>query len=63
MEFIHGIQMLPYTPITEELLRAEWIEEEYPVVSAALNSPSLGEGWKGFIYMAHAVIDPRDGLE
>jgi endo-1,3(4)-beta-glucanase len=58
VEFIHGIQMLPYTPITEELLRAEWIEEEYPVVAAGLNNPSIGEGWKGFIYMAHAVIDP-----
>lgn len=58
LEFIHGIQMLPYTPITEELLRAEWIEEEYPVVSTVLGNPALGEGWKGFIYMAHAVIDP-----
>ena len=58
LEFIHGIQMLPFTPITEELLRAEWIEEEYPVVSSVLGSPALGEGWKGFIYMAHAVIDP-----
>ena len=59
IEFIHGIQMLPYTPITEELLRAEWVEEEYPVVAQALNNPSIGEGWKGFIYMAHAVIDPE----
>lgn len=59
LEFIHGIQMLPYTPITEELLRAEWIEEEYPVVSSVLSNPGLSEGWKGFIYMAHAVIDPN----
>ncbi len=58
LEFIHGIQMLPFTPITEELLRAEWIEEEYPVVSTVVNDPNIGEGWKGFIYMAHAVIDP-----
>ena len=58
LEFIHGIQMLPYTPISEELLRPEWIEEEYPVVSAALDDPFIGEGWKGFIYMAHAIIDP-----
>ncbi len=58
LEFIHGIQMLPFTPITEELLRAEWIEEEYPVIQPATLSPDIGEGWKGFIYMAHAVIDP-----
>ena len=59
LEFIHGIQMLPFTPITEELLRAEWIEEEYPVVSQVLNDPALSQGWKGFIIMAHAVIDPN----
>ena len=59
LEFIHGIQMLPFTPITEELLRAEWIVEEYPVVSTVLTDPGLSEGWKGFIYMAHAVIDPN----
>ena len=58
LEFIHGIQMLPYTPITEELLRPEWITEEYPVVAQALEDPFIGEGWKGFIHMAHAVIDP-----
>ena len=58
IEFIHGIQMLPFTPITEELLRAEWVEEEYPVIQPATVSPGIGEGWKGFIYMTHAVIDP-----
>ena len=55
VEFIHCIQMLPFTPITEELLPADWIMEEYPVVAEAL--PTAGEGWKGFIYMAHAIID------
>ena len=57
-EFIHCIQMLPFTPISEELLEPAWIEEEYPVLEPALNNPNIGEGWKGFVYMAHAVIDP-----
>ena len=60
-EFIHCIQMLPFTPITEELLEPGWIEEEYPVLVTALNNPNIGEGWKGFVYMAHAVIDPAAG--
>lgn len=59
LEFIHGIQMLPFTPITEELLRAEWIEEEYPILAPVAASPGISEGWKGFLYMAHAVIDPN----
>ncbi|MGB1075501.1 MAG: glycosyl hydrolase, partial [Flavobacteriales bacterium] len=58
IEYIHGIQMLPFTPITEELLRSSWVAEEYPVVSEALNSSSIEEDWKGFIYGAHAVIEP-----
>lgn len=56
-EFIHGIQMLPFTPITEQLLEPAWVEEEYPVVSTALSDGGLGQGWRGFIYMTHGVID------
>jgi endo-1,3(4)-beta-glucanase len=48
--------MLPFTPITEELLRRHWVEEEYPVVSKAL-SGKIEDGWKGFLYMEHAIID------
>ncbi len=57
VEFIHGIQMLPFTPISEELLRPDWIVEEYPVLATALDNPGLGEGWRGFIHMARGVID------
>lgn len=58
-EFIHCIQMIPYLPISEELLRKKWISEEYPVLEQAYNrtDPPLSEEWKGYIVMAHAVID------
>jgi len=61
VEFIHGIQMLPYTPYSEDLLNSDWITEEYPVVSQALTrvSPALTDDWKGFILMAHAIIAPQ----
>ena len=36
VEFIHCIQMLPFTPISEELLRQNWIQEEYPVNISSL---------------------------
>ena len=65
--------MLPFTPITEELLPRSWIEEEYPILAQVhLESPCpllpplqaytrpdppLSEGWKGYIIMAHAIID------
>ena len=38
--------MLPFTPITEELLRPEWVQEEYPVVAEAYNRGDLSEEWK-----------------
>ncbi|GMH35794.1 hypothetical protein BSKO_03662 [Bryopsis sp. KO-2023] len=55
-EFIFGIQFLPFTPISEIHLDATWVEEAYPRLSPALET--AGEGWRGFIFMAHAVIDP-----
>ena len=59
VEFIHCIQMIPYLPISEELLRPEWIQEEYEVLKEAYNrpEPQLSEGWKGYIIMARAIID------
>lgn len=55
VEFIHCIQMLPFVPVSEDLLRREWIEEEYPVLVEAFNTAT--EGWRGYIIMAHAIID------
>ena len=31
-EFIHCIQMLPFVPMSEDLLRKEWIQEEYTIL-------------------------------
>ena len=61
VEFIHCIQMLPFVPVSEELLREEWIREEYPVLEEAYTRPDppLSEGWKGYVVMAHGIIDPQ----
>jgi endo-1,3(4)-beta-glucanase len=60
-EYMHGIQYLPFTPAAEDLLDPTWIRDAYPVVSTALTrpSPALGEGWRGLIYLAHAIIEPE----
>jgi len=59
VEWIHGIQFLPFTPITEELLPKSWIEVEYPLLSTSLTrtNPVIEEGWKGFVYLARSIID------
>lgn len=60
-EFIHCIQMLPFTPISEELLPASWIEEEYEVLVTAFDSAD--EAWRGYIIMAHGIIDKEAAWE
>ncbi len=45
--------MLPFTPISEQLLSAAWVAEEYPVLAPA--AATAAPGWLGFIYMDHAV--------
>eukprot|EP01136_Pigoraptor_vietnamica_P014022 Opistho-1_new@55694 len=59
VEFIHCIQMLPFTPITEEYLPASFISTEYDVLKTSLTrgSPPIDMGWRGYVYMAHAIID------
>jgi endo-1,3(4)-beta-glucanase len=53
---VYGIQMLPYTPVSEALISPAWISNAWttmqPVAAAA------PPGWAGFLYMAHATIDP-----
>ena len=60
VEFIHGIQMLPFTPISEKLLDPVWIKLQQPILETALtrSTPPLEDGWRGYIYMSKAIIDP-----
>src|ERR1051326_4391590 len=54
LEYIHAIQMLPFTPITEALLDPAWVSEEYPVLATVLDHPDLDDSWRGFVVMDHA---------
>jgi len=56
VEFIHGIQMLPYTPIAEDLIRPQWIKESYEVFKSAYGS-GASQGWLGLLYSAQATFD------
>lgn len=60
IEFIFGIQFIPFTPISELYLRSLWMREAYPKLSLALSNPDLGSGWRGLIYMAHAILNPQE---
>lgn len=42
VEFVHCINMLPFTPITEDLLGRDFMEQEWPVLETAFDNSDLG---------------------
>ena len=60
-EYVHGINMMPFTPITEELLRKDYVKEEYPILEPRLED--VADQWLGIIELAHAVLDPAAAFE
>ncbi|KAJ9071715.1 hypothetical protein DSO57_1034227 [Entomophthora muscae] len=61
VEYVHGIQLLPFTPISHLLLEKPWMKEAYPVLATSLNRtnpPILGR-WRTYVHMAHAIVHPE----
>lgn len=55
VEYIYGIQMMPITPVSEMLLRPEWLQHAKDVWYPALKIEV--EQWRAFFIMANAVLD------
>ncbi|UJR31943.1 hypothetical protein I4U23_019416 [Adineta vaga] len=60
-EFIHGIQMLPSTPITEEVRLPKFVEEEWNTIVSKVVSGAAG-GWKSVLYTNYAIINRGDAF-
>jgi endo-1,3(4)-beta-glucanase len=60
-EYIFGIQMIPFTPITEELVPKSWALEQFPMVEGAITrtDPPTQEGWKGLVILNQAIVDKQ----
>jgi endo-1,3(4)-beta-glucanase len=58
-EYVFGIQMLPFSAISEELIPKAWALEQFPVVETALTRPNppIQEGWKGIVILNQAIVD------
>lgn len=61
-EYVHCVQLLPFTPISEFLLDKEWIKLQEPIFDKILEK-DVGDGWKGYIMMAKAIINPNQALK
>jgi len=56
---ITGIQMLPFTAITGELVIDQtWGKNAYAYTTVEFNDPTVGGDWKNLMYMAHSIWDP-----
>jgi endo-1,3(4)-beta-glucanase len=53
--YIHGIQMLPFTPVTELSLDAYFVQQEYPVMAA---NAGFDITWDPYVVADQAIIDP-----
>lgn len=57
--FMHGIQLIPFTPVSEALLPRAWVSEAYPLATAGLATlPPGSDGWHHFMAMERAILDP-----
>lgn len=57
VEYIHGIHMLPITPVSGQIRQPQFVKEEWeekisPIVS------SLNNGWSGILRLNEALFDP-----
>jgi hypothetical protein len=56
VEWIYGIQMMPITPVSEQLLRPSWLQASHSVWADAVSAAS--EQWRTFLLMAEATWQP-----
>jgi len=60
-EFIHGIQMLPVTPMTEEVRYSDFVAEEWEHIGGLI--PNLNSGWKSVLLTNFAIINADSAFE
>ncbi|KAJ7778636.1 glycoside hydrolase family 81 protein [Mycena maculata] len=56
---IAAIQMLPITPINEDMYDTAWLNGVWNYVSSELVDPTVGDDWKSIIYMAYGEVSPQ----
>jgi endo-1,3(4)-beta-glucanase len=57
-----GINMMPFTPLSEIYLDQKWMSEAYPVLHKGLQV-GYTDDWSAVVYMAEAVVDAKKSWE
>ena len=58
-DILVGIETLPFTPVSHELLPKTWMQEAYPTNiadNATTGTATTPGGWRGYTYAAPALI-------
>ena len=62
LEYAFGIEMLPFTAITEELLNKTWLNEIYPTIKKIIAN-SISSAWKWILIKGIAAIMDKSEKE
>ncbi|TDH69946.1 hypothetical protein CCR75_005646 [Bremia lactucae] len=55
--YIHGINMLPFTPFTTQLLDEEYVSREYSILRQDPIGLHENDIWRSIVVMDHAIVD------
>ncbi|KZW02911.1 glycoside hydrolase family 81 protein [Exidia glandulosa HHB12029] len=56
---IAAIQILPVTPVNEDLYDAVWVQNVLNYTANELADPTMGDAWKSVIYLAYSNFNPQ----
>lgn len=55
--YIHGINMIPFTPITTQLLNEEFVAYEYALLRQDYQDLEPNDIWRSVVVLDHAIVD------
>lgn len=58
-EFIHGIHMLPITPVSSYIRGANYVKEEWDAKLGGIVD-QIPDGWRGILKLNYGLYDPRE---
>jgi len=57
-EYIHGIHMIPLTPVSSAMRTPEFVQQEWDSQNLSDLADSLSSGWRGILKSNQAIFDP-----